>query len=66
MATELAAGATLAMGAAKRLLNTSLSESLETAMEDESQAISAIAKTQDARDGIAAFLSKSEPTFQRR
>lgn len=66
LAAELAQGATLALGAAKRLLDSGLNTSLETAMEDESQAIAAMARTEDGRGGIAAFLEKRQPHFLRR
>jgi 2-(1,2-epoxy-1,2-dihydrophenyl)acetyl-CoA isomerase len=65
LARELAGGATLALGAAKRLLDGGLNATLETAMEDEAQAISAMARTADGREGIAAFLEKRPPAFRR-
>lgn len=66
LAGELAGGATLALGAAKRLMDAGLNGTLETAMEDEAQAISAMARTEDGREGMQAFLEKRAPTFQRR
>src|SRR4051812_32636803 len=56
LAQQLAAGATRAFGAAKRLLHHSFSESLETQMELEAQGIAEQARTHDAREGIAAFI----------
>src|SRR5258706_1670207 len=64
LARELAAGATRAFGKAKRLLHHSFSESLETQMELEAQAIADSARTHDAREGIAAFIAKRKPTFR--
>ena len=66
LAAELAQGATLALGAAKRLLDDGLNSTLETAMEDEAQAIAAMARTEDGRGGIHAFLEKRAPEFRRR
>jgi 2-(1,2-epoxy-1,2-dihydrophenyl)acetyl-CoA isomerase len=66
LAAELAHGATLAFGAAKRLLDSGLNSTLETAMEDESQMIAAMAATEDGRGGIQAFIEKRSPTFNRR
>jgi len=63
LARQLAAGATRAYGAAKRLLHHSFAESLETQMELEAQAIADAARTGDAREGIAAFIGKRKPDF---
>jgi len=64
LAQGLAAGATRAFGKAKRLLHHSFSESLETQMELEAQAIADSARTHDAREGIAAFIAKRKPAFR--
>jgi 2-(1,2-epoxy-1,2-dihydrophenyl)acetyl-CoA isomerase len=64
LARELAHGPTRAYGLAKRLLDGSLNASLETAMEDEAQAIAAAARTADAREGMRAFIEKRQPTFK--
>ena len=63
LARELASGATRALGAAKRMLHHSFSESLETQMEIEAQAIADQARTRDAREGIAAFIAKRKASF---
>jgi len=63
LAEQLASGATRAFGAAKRLLHHSFSESLETQMELEAQAIAEQARGADAREGIAAFVDKRAPKF---
>jgi 2-(1,2-epoxy-1,2-dihydrophenyl)acetyl-CoA isomerase len=64
LAAQLAAGATRAFGAAKRLLHHSFAESLETQMELEAQAIAEQARGADAREGIAAFIAKRAPRFE--
>ena len=66
LASELATGATLALGAAKRLLDSGLNATLETAMEDEAQTIAAMARTADGREGMQAFLEKRPASFRRR
>ena len=63
LARQLAAGATRALGSAKRLMHHSFTESLETQMELEAQAIADAARTRDAREGIAAFIAKRKPAF---
>lgn len=66
LATDLASGATAALGASKRLLYGGWTETLETQLEHESQAISDISRTADGREGIAAFLDKRAPSFEGR
>ncbi len=63
LATSLAAGATGAFGAAKRLLHNGWTETVETQMELEAQAIAARAHTADGHEGIQAFLEKRAPGF---
>lgn len=63
LAAQLASGATRALGAAKRLLHSGFSESLETQMELEAQAIAEQARNPNGREGIAAFLAKRAPKF---
>lgn len=63
LASKLASGATRALGAAKRLLQSGLTETLETQMENETQSIAEMARTADAREGIAAFLEKRQAQF---
>ncbi len=62
-AKEIAAGATEAFAVAKRLIRQGADMDLERQMEDESRAISDIARTADAKEGIAAFLEKRGATF---
>ncbi|GIX46318.1 MAG: enoyl-CoA hydratase [Candidatus Tectimicrobiota bacterium] len=66
IATQLAQGPTVAYGHAKRLLYGSSSETLETQMELEAQAIAACGRTADFREGVFAFAEKRRPTFQGR
>lgn len=61
---QLAKGPTKAYGSVKRLLAASLGESLETQMESEAREIAGLAsETEDAREGVAAFLEKRTPKF---
>lgn len=66
LARELAEGPTKAFGAAKRLLHQSTSESLETQMELEAQAIAASGHTEDFAAGVTAFANKQAATFRGR
>ncbi|MDH5507649.1 MAG: enoyl-CoA hydratase-related protein [Anaerolineae bacterium] len=63
LAGRLAAGPTLALGAAKRLLRESWSRTLETQMEYEAQAIADMTRTADFREGVMAFLEKRPPKY---
>jgi 2-(1,2-epoxy-1,2-dihydrophenyl)acetyl-CoA isomerase len=58
LARELAAGPTFAFGQAKLLFHQSTQESLESQMELESLAIAACGRTEDFRNGVAAFATK--------
>jgi 2-(1,2-epoxy-1,2-dihydrophenyl)acetyl-CoA isomerase len=66
LAAELAAGATAAFGAVKRLLLLSATQGLESQMEHETHAIADAGRTRDAAEGIAAFLAKRAPRFEGR
>jgi 2-(1,2-epoxy-1,2-dihydrophenyl)acetyl-CoA isomerase len=66
LAAELAAGPTQAFASAKRLLHSGWTGTLETQMELETRTIADIARTDDAREGIAAFIAKRVPVFQGR
>jgi 2-(1,2-epoxy-1,2-dihydrophenyl)acetyl-CoA isomerase len=63
LATKLAAGPALALAAAKRLLHTSLEDTLETHLAREAEAISAASGTSEGSEGIAAFVEKRKPVF---
>jgi len=64
LAIQLASGPTRAYGLSKRLLHSGWTETLETQMENESQAIANSARTLDAREGITAFLEKRPPKYK--
>ena len=62
-AKTFAAGPTKAYGAVKRLLQETWTSGLEVQMERETQAISDLARTKDAREGIDSFVNKRKPSF---
>jgi 2-(1,2-epoxy-1,2-dihydrophenyl)acetyl-CoA isomerase len=63
MAQQLAAGPTRAFGEIRRLFNKVWSQSLEAQLEDEAQALAAVAGSADAREGIRAFAEKRKAGF---
>ena len=63
VAAELVAGPSKALGEAKRLLRTSLDETLAVHLESEASALVRSAGRPDAVEGIAAFLAKRPPEF---
>ena len=63
LAQQLANGPTRAYGMAKKLLHTAYSESMESQLEFESQGISSMMRTNDARAALDAFVNKKEPKF---
>jgi 2-(1,2-epoxy-1,2-dihydrophenyl)acetyl-CoA isomerase len=65
LAAKLAAGPARALAAAKRLLHTSLEETLETHLAREAEAISAASGTPEGIEGVAAFNDKRKPDFTR-
>jgi len=65
-AQRLAEGPTEAYGAMRRLLAGSWSATLPEQLAAETEAITRTATTADAREGVAAFLTKSTPTFRGR
>jgi 2-(1,2-epoxy-1,2-dihydrophenyl)acetyl-CoA isomerase len=65
LAEELVSSATNALGAARRLLLDSFTNTIETQMELESRAIAAQARTAEGREGIASFVEKRRPHFKR-
>jgi len=66
VARQLAAGPTEAYGLVKKLVLESAGNTLETQMELESRAIADAARTEDAKEGMAAFFEKRDPTFHGR
>jgi 2-(1,2-epoxy-1,2-dihydrophenyl)acetyl-CoA isomerase len=66
LARELADGPTLALGRGKLLFHGSTTESLETQMERESQAIAESGHSEDFAEGVRAFAEKRAPSFRGR
>jgi 2-(1,2-epoxy-1,2-dihydrophenyl)acetyl-CoA isomerase len=63
LASTLASGPSRAYAAVKRLLDTSMSNGLETQMELEARSIAEMAASEDGKEGIRAFLEKRKPRF---
>jgi 2-(1,2-epoxy-1,2-dihydrophenyl)acetyl-CoA isomerase len=63
-AKRLARGPTRAYGEIRRLFKTALSQGFEAQLEDEAQALSRVAGSVDAREGIMAFVEKRKASFQ--
>jgi len=66
IAAELAAGPTLAMAAAKRLIRGALDASWDEQSHREAEAIAAIVRTDDHLEGVRAFAEKRRPVFRGR
>lgn len=62
-AAELAAGPTVAIGAAKRAMNEGWGRPIDDGLALEADAFASAFGTADAREGVAAFLEKREATF---
>ena len=65
-ARKFAAGPTLAYGGIKQTMIRARTQGLETQMEDEVQVLAAISHSDDAWEGLSAFLEKRAPKFHGR
>ena len=63
-ASRLAAGPTVALGLAKRLLNRSLDSDRATAFAEEAAAQEIAMATDDAQEGVGAFVARRTPEFK--
>ena len=64
IAAELASGATMAVGIAKRLLNQSYESDFETILQAENSNQVLLRKAEDHREGVRAFFEKRKPEFK--
>ncbi len=63
-AARLAAGPPLAMSMTKKMLNDSMANSMEQAVEEEARSQSVNFATTDTAEGLLAFLDRREPGFE--
>lgn len=63
LVAELAAGPTVALGLTKWLLHAGASRTLEEQLRDEAFALELSSRTEDFREGLAAFAERREPRF---
>ncbi len=64
LAATLAAGPTRAYGAVRRMLHQSFETGLSDQLEAEKESIVAASRSDDAQEGIAAFVAKRRPQFR--
>src|SRR3546814_8168780 len=64
IARRLAAGATVGLGLAKRLVRGAYAASLEEQLLHEAAAAARCAATDDHHEGVAAFLDRRAPRFE--
>ncbi len=65
-ARRLAAGPPIALGLTKKMLNDSMSLTLQQALEDEGRSQSVNLASEDTREAIGAFVEKRDPEFKGR
>jgi 2-(1,2-epoxy-1,2-dihydrophenyl)acetyl-CoA isomerase len=63
LVTRLAAGPTLSLGLTKWLLHAAAEASLEAHLRDEAFALELSSRSEDFREGLAAFRERREPRF---
>jgi 2-(1,2-epoxy-1,2-dihydrophenyl)acetyl-CoA isomerase len=63
-AKKLAAGATLAYGGIKQTMFKARNQGVESQMEDEAQTLARVSRSDDAWEGLSAFLEKRSPRFK--
>jgi 2-(1,2-epoxy-1,2-dihydrophenyl)acetyl-CoA isomerase len=61
---RLADGPTIALSLSKRMLNSSLGQSMEQSLEDEARSQHICYTTQDMREAMIAYMERREPTFE--
>ena len=66
LAKQLAEGPTMALGMAKKIMNKGLNMDLSSVLEYEAFGQTMAGMTEDAREGITAFLEKRKPEFKGR
>ena len=64
LAATLAAGPTRAFGAVRRMLRQSFETGLSDQLDTEKESIVAASRSDDAKEGIAAFVGKRRPQFR--
>lgn len=64
MSTRLARLPTVAIAQTKRLVNSALDSDRTRALHDEAVAQEIVQRTADAKEGIAAFIERRDPTFK--
>jgi 2-(1,2-epoxy-1,2-dihydrophenyl)acetyl-CoA isomerase len=66
VATRLASGPTVSLGLTKWLLHTAAEHTLDQHLRDEAFAMELSSRSEDFREGLAAFMEKREPRFRGR
>jgi len=63
LAVQLASGPTVSLGLTKWLLHTSAEHTLDAHLRDEAFAMELSSRSEDFREGLAAFVEKRDPEF---